>query len=84
MATSLVEGKLIACANIYDGVTSIYEWEGKIRQSQEFTLICKTADKNVDEVIKTVTSLHSYSCPCVVAVRVEKGNQDFVKWVEGI
>lgn len=82
IAHELISNKLVACANIYDNVTSIYEWEGKIEQSEEFTLICKAPDVAVDEVIKLVKQKHTYDCPCIIAIKVEKGNEDFLKWVE--
>ena len=30
LASGLVSGKLAACVNILPGVTSVYEWEGKV------------------------------------------------------
>ena len=32
LASGLVSGKLAACVNILPGVTSVYEWEGKVAQ----------------------------------------------------
>ena len=34
-ARTLVESRLAACANLVDGVTSIYEWQGAVQQEQE-------------------------------------------------
>ena len=82
IANKLVKDRLVACVNIHDGVTSIYEWEGKIQQNQEITLICKTSDESVDNVIKMVTKKHPYACPCIIAINIEKGNEDFLTWVE--
>lgn len=82
VAHEIIKEKLAACANIYANVTSIYEWQGKVRQNEEVTLICKTSDDNVDEIIRSVKRLHSYDCPCIVAIKVEKGNEDFLKWVD--
>ncbi len=82
IATMLIKERLAPCTNIYNGVTSIYEWEGKIQQTEEVTLICKTADALVDKLIKKVTKEHSYDCPCVIAIKIDHGNEDFLKWVE--
>jgi len=35
IARTLVEEKLIACANIIDGMTSIYRWENKIEETMD-------------------------------------------------
>src|SRR3989338_8908338 len=50
IAKHLIEKKLIACANIYDNITSIYFWEGKIADENECVLIAKTLDKNFEKV----------------------------------
>ena len=42
LAKSLVSQKLAACVNVKEGVTSIYEWEGKIEEDQELLLMIKT------------------------------------------
>jgi len=78
----LVKDRVVACANIYDGITSIYEWEGEVQQNQEVTAICKVPDNGVDKAIAKFTKAHPYACPCIVSVKVEKSNEDFLKWVE--
>jgi len=33
-------------------------------------------------VTEKVILLHSYDCPCIVALRIEKGNPAFIEWIE--
>ena len=82
VAKKLVEARLIACANIYGGVTSVYRWEGKINQSAEVTLIAKTTKKNVGKTITAIKKTHPYALPCVVAYPIANGLPEFLKWVE--
>lgn len=82
LAHKLVESGLVACANIHSGVTSIYKWQGKVEQTQEFTMFCKVPESKVDEAINSIKQQHIYDCPCVIAIKIEKGNEDFLKWVE--
>ena len=42
IATNLVNNKLAACVNIVTGITSIYQWQGKVEKSQEHLLLIKT------------------------------------------
>ena len=79
---TLVEERLIACANVIDNMTSVYWWEGKIEDSAEAVLIAKTKDSLVEAVINRVKELHSYSCPCVVALPIQEGNADYLGWIE--
>ena len=42
IAQGLLEAKLIACANIIEGVQSLFWWQGKIDSSKEVLLVLKT------------------------------------------
>jgi len=81
LARSLVESRLAACANLMDGVTSTYWWEGKVVEEQEVVIIAKTRADLVEALIAQVKAEHSYACPCVVAVPITTGNADFLAWV---
>ena len=81
IATGLLEKKLIACANIVKGVESLFFWEGKIDEADEVMLILKTKASLMEEIIKTVKSLHSYQVPEIIAVPIQEGNQPYLDWV---
>lgn len=82
IARGLLEARLIACANILPAITSLYWWEGVIRQGRECVLIAKTTKAQTEKAIAMAKSLHSYDCPCVVAVPIEAGNPEFLRWIE--
>ena len=48
LAQSLVAGRLAACVNVIDGVTSIYEWEGNINKDGEVLLLIKSRADRFD------------------------------------
>lgn len=78
---ALVEERLAACANVLDGMTSIYRWQGDICEDDETVLIAKTVAERVDALTARVKALHSYDCPCVVALPVGGGNAAFLDWI---
>jgi periplasmic divalent cation tolerance protein len=78
----LVEERLSACVNIIENMDSIYWWDGKVQEDNEVVLIAKTKESLVRELIERVKSLHSYSCPCVVALPITDGNKDFLNWID--
>lgn len=82
LARTLLEERLIACANVIDGVTSLYRWEGEVRQESETVLILKTPLKLLPSLIARINELHVYDCPCVAAWPITNGNPEFLKWVE--
>jgi len=78
---NLVSRKLAACVNIINNMKSIYHWEGKIENAEEVIMIAKTKNALVNELIENVKTLHSYDCPCIVAIPIIGGNDDFLKWI---
>jgi periplasmic divalent cation tolerance protein len=77
----LVAERLAACVNILDRMTSFYWWDGTIEEGHEAVLIAKTRADLVKRVVARIKELHSYSCPCVVALRVSGGNPEFLRWI---
>lgn len=82
LARALVESRLVACANVFDGATSLYWWDGAVQEEREAILVAKTRSANVEAVIARVKELHSYSCPCVVALPILAGNPAYLAWIE--
>lgn len=81
LATILVQERLAACANLYDGMTSLYWWQGEMQQAQETSLIVKTRADLIDALKRRVCELHSYSVPCIVAWPITEGYEPFLDWV---
>jgi len=77
----LVETRLCACANVLDGATSYYWWEGTVQEETETVLIAKSRADLVDAVVEMVNDIHSYDCPCVAAIPIQKGNPIFLNWI---
>ncbi len=82
LARQIVSERLAACANVYPRLTSFYWWEGKLEEDQEASLIFKTWGSKVEKLIERIKELHTYSCPCVLAWPIEKGNEAFIAWVK--
>ncbi len=81
LAYSLVEERLAACVNIVSPIRSIYRWEGRIWNEKEWLLIIKTQEERFEELEQKVKSLHSYSVPEIVALRIAEGFCPYLKWL---
>ena len=79
----LVVSRLAACVNILDNMNSFYMWQGEIQDDTEVVIIAKTTEDRVPALIEKVKALHSYDCPCIVAIPVSGGNQAFLDWIVG-
>jgi periplasmic divalent cation tolerance protein len=81
IAETAVTERLAACANIFDGATSIFHWEGRLCREQESVLILKTTAEKTDALTGRIKELHPYECPCIVVLPIESGNPAFLDWV---
>ncbi len=82
IAKHLLGKKLIACANIFGPVISIYPWEGEIYEDAEYVLICKTIEDNFGKIKEEVENIHPYSTPCIIKISAE-ANEKYLKWLKG-
>ena len=81
VAKALLEQKLIACANVQDGVTSLYRWEGAVQQEQETVMTAKTSKEKLQAAMEAIKALHPYELPCIIAYPVAQGMPGFLQWV---
>ena len=78
----LVGQNLAACVNLLENMTSIYNWEDKMEESQEVIMIAKTRKTLMPKLIEKVNSLHSYDCPCILELPIQGGNLNFLSWIK--
>ena len=81
IARALVEERLIACANILPGVTSVYRWEGEVRAEPELMLVMKTRRGLLPRLAERVAELHPYEVPEVVGLPLAGGLAPYCQWV---
>jgi periplasmic divalent cation tolerance protein len=81
IARALVEKKIAACVNIVCRVQSVYRWEGKLEESEEWLLIIKTDKSHVEEARGLVRGLQSYSLPEFIAIAIESGSEEYLRWM---
>ena len=82
IARALVDERLVACANLRPH-ESIYRWNGAVESAEEWGLVLKTTAAAWERVASRVNALHSYKCPCIVALPVAAGHAPFLDWIRG-
>ena len=60
---ALVEERLAACANVIDGVRSLYWWDGEVQDDPEVVVILKSRTELMEALTSRVKELHSYDVP---------------------
>lgn len=81
IARALVEGELAGCVNIVPQVESIYRWQGKVEEAEEWLLVIKTTAGAFERVRGAIQALHSYELPECVCVSIEEGSPEYLHWL---
>ena len=81
LARLLVEKKMAACVNILPGITSIYEWDGKIESTQEHLLLIKSSCGHYRLIESEIFRHHPYEIPEIIAVPIERGLPEYLDWI---
>src|SRR5256885_11136889 len=81
IARELIERRLAACVNIVPQVESIYRWKGKVESAREWLLVIKTTAGQFEKVRDAIRELHSYDLPECVAVAIEDGSPEYLRWL---
>jgi len=81
IARELVNRKLAACANIFAGMTAVFEWDGKAEEGEETAMFVKTRAGLAAQVTQEIKRLHGYDVPAIAVLEVSGGNTQFLDWV---
>ena len=84
IARNLVQDKLAACVNVIPGVESFFCWKGRLCQEKEVLILAKTVNNRVEKIIDKIQEMHSYEVPEIIFLRVERGEKNYLKWMESV
>ncbi len=82
IANSVITERLAACANILGNVSSIFLWKGAIQNESEIGFFLKTAVEKIPLLTKRISELHSYEKPCIIAIPIIGGSEQFLDWIK--
>lgn len=82
IAESLVNRRLVACAQITPPIRSIYRWMGNTVDTLEYRIACKTLRARTNVVFEAIRQLHPYQTPQLVAVPITDGSSDYLRWID--
>lgn len=78
----LVKKKLIACCNIIPSVTSVYEWDNKINEDNEFLMVMKTETELFQKIETEIKKMHTYDVPEIICIPVINGSRKYLDWID--
>ena len=78
----VVEERLAACVNVLGGLRSIYRWRDAVEEADEALAVVKTTAERLEALRERVLALHPYDTPEFVALAVDAGSKDYLRWIE--
>lgn len=84
LAKVLIDKRLAACAQISGPITSIYRWDSKIQEEQEYRLTLKFPEEKAEALALELKHLHPYDIPQWVTVEAESVSVKYQEWVDSV
>lgn len=82
IARIVVEERLAACANIMQGLSSIYHWKGEIVEDSECLLILKTKATLFEVLKNKILEIHPYEVPEIISLGIDNGFDKYLDWIK--
>jgi periplasmic divalent cation tolerance protein len=84
LAHAAVEEGVAACVQIVGPITSVYRWEGRVEESEEFLLVMKTPGEGLERLTVFVRDRHPYDTPELTAVESSFVDRRYLSWAREV
>ncbi len=81
VAGQLLDEKLIACANLFDGMTALFRWDGERGAGAECGVLFKTDARVLAQAVSRIEELHPYDTPAVFGWRCDSAGAGTTAWL---
>ena len=82
LAHTLIEKRLAACVNVLSPCRSVYRWQGKTEDAEEFPVLIKTTRERYPALEAAIRAAHPYELPEIIAVPLAAGLPAYLEWVD--
>jgi periplasmic divalent cation tolerance protein len=82
LAHVLVARRVAACVNILSPCRSVYRWQGKTEDAEEFPMLIKTTRDRYADLEAAIRAGHPYELPEIIAIPLAGGLSAYLEWVE--
>jgi periplasmic divalent cation tolerance protein len=82
LAREAVEKRLAACVQVIHPITSVYRWEGEVREEDEALCVMKVPQARLDALVAHLRERHPYDTPEFTAVPSSFVEERYLAWVE--
>ncbi|WP_372722014.1 divalent-cation tolerance protein CutA [Novipirellula sp.] len=81
IANDLVAQSLAACVQIDGPIQSVYRWNGRVEQANEFRMMIKTTLAVWPKLKERLLKMHPYDEPEIIMLPIAGASQGYQAWV---
>lgn len=81
IAKTMLDEKLIACANIHSSIYSVFDWNGERTESDEVGVLMKTDTRLLEAAVERLAALHPYGEPAILGWRCDAAAPATLAWL---
>ncbi|MFC1824249.1 divalent-cation tolerance protein CutA [Thermodesulfobacteriota bacterium] len=82
IARVVVEKRLAACAQVMGPITSIYWWQEKMEEEEEWLCLMKTQNALYHQLDSAIKAIHPYEEPEIIALPIASGSPGYLDWLK--
>lgn len=83
-SNTLLDKKLIACANIIGETESIYDWKGERSTDHEVAVLFKTSKERLNDTVRCLAQIHPYDTPAIIGWHCDVISEATGAWIEEV
>lgn len=83
-AKTLLDERLVACANILPAMLSLFEWNGERGEATEAGALFKTDAALLERALARLAEEHPYDEPAILAWRCDAATPGTAAWLGGL
>jgi periplasmic divalent cation tolerance protein len=80
LARAAVGARLAACVQVLGPITSVYRWEGDVREKEEFLCLLKGPAGSAEPLMSFVRTAHPYDTPELTGITSDLVDPAYLAW----
>ena len=82
IARKIIQERLAACVQVEGPIESIYRWEEKIQEDEEWLVTVKTRRDKYESLEQTIKEIHPYDVPEIIGMPLTEGLRKYFEWMD--
>jgi periplasmic divalent cation tolerance protein len=80
LAREVVDARTAACVQVIGPITSVYRWEGRVQETEEYLCLLKAPSEGLERLVQFVRERHPYDTPELTAVGSTFVDERYLAW----